>query len=330
MEERDPRGRRKLTPYSCPRCGYQTDRKGYMKGHLYDLKKECPSVIARVELTEDIKQDILKNRVYHIEDTPKPQSAFQIINNHNVITNFICGIDPLTKLQNYYRYYQKKPKEFEEMVDELYEEQSRFLEDYSGRHVVHYNQSHYMDMVDNLSDVSKCNENVMKSFNICYDDKRKKMWIYENESDGWMAYRYTAGVAEIIRVIALSLLHKYEIYLVKKLEYGDYIGYERARLEESLDHYFLFLQSFGVQPLCVDNSTAFEEMVFEHNEGRDDLSDKYISRMEKATQSTKKKQEIQKQVYQIVKTNLEQNIRELNKKIIEIAKVDQEFLKQLR
>lgn len=51
-------------PYTCPRCNYTTASKGHMHFHLYELRKPCPKTHSDVELTEEIKEDLLVNRIY--------------------------------------------------------------------------------------------------------------------------------------------------------------------------------------------------------------------------------------------------------------------------
>lgn len=64
--------------YTCPRCGYMTDHKGSMRRHLYCTKREtCPSYNHPIELTVEIKEHILLNRVYR---APVPLGAPIVIN----------------------------------------------------------------------------------------------------------------------------------------------------------------------------------------------------------------------------------------------------------
>lgn len=59
-------------PYTCPRCDFNTSKKSNMHTHLYGLKKVCPGIKSMVELTDDIKQHILDNRVYYPVKMNKP------------------------------------------------------------------------------------------------------------------------------------------------------------------------------------------------------------------------------------------------------------------
>lgn len=54
-------------PYTCPCCGYETRNKSHMQIHLFDLKKPCPQLVRKLELTDEIKQHIMRNRIYIIE-----------------------------------------------------------------------------------------------------------------------------------------------------------------------------------------------------------------------------------------------------------------------
>lgn len=68
-------------PYTCPRCGYVSKKKCNINKHLMNLQKPCPAVCSRIELTDEIKQCILDNRVYipygskqMTQTLPKPTS----------------------------------------------------------------------------------------------------------------------------------------------------------------------------------------------------------------------------------------------------------------
>jgi hypothetical protein len=74
----------KHTDYECPRCGYKSNRKPAMRKHFYEVKKPCPGIMNLIDLTDDIKQTVLNNRVYHI-----PKVEHPIINNLNVVVQVL-------------------------------------------------------------------------------------------------------------------------------------------------------------------------------------------------------------------------------------------------
>lgn len=50
--------------YTCPRCGYDTNRKSSMHTHLFKVIKPCPTTADDIELTNDVKEYIIMNRKY--------------------------------------------------------------------------------------------------------------------------------------------------------------------------------------------------------------------------------------------------------------------------
>ena len=75
QEEKEKEKRTRVTkpksPYLCPRCGYNTSHKPDMRKHLAELKKICPALINDIDLTPEIIQKILDNRVYKIPKETK-------------------------------------------------------------------------------------------------------------------------------------------------------------------------------------------------------------------------------------------------------------------
>lgn len=55
---------RKRVPYTCPRCGYTTFLKADMVKHLYKKAKQCCGFVLNIDLTDDVKQNIMENRIY--------------------------------------------------------------------------------------------------------------------------------------------------------------------------------------------------------------------------------------------------------------------------
>ena len=61
----------KKPAYQCIRCGYQTWLLGDVKKHLLMKKKVCPALLNNIELTKDIIDFIIDNRIYVIPKEPK-------------------------------------------------------------------------------------------------------------------------------------------------------------------------------------------------------------------------------------------------------------------
>ena len=60
-------------PYTCCRCGYKTSEKYRMNNHLYKKIKSCPAIENNIELTNEIKEFILNNRIYKIPKEKKEE-----------------------------------------------------------------------------------------------------------------------------------------------------------------------------------------------------------------------------------------------------------------
>lgn len=67
--------------YECPRCGYKTHRKPAMYMHLYTKKKTCPQTKNAIELSDEIKEHILDNRIYNVTDISSYTKAQVKLNN---------------------------------------------------------------------------------------------------------------------------------------------------------------------------------------------------------------------------------------------------------
>ncbi len=65
----------KQLPYECICCGFRTPRKHCMKRHLYDRQSTCPQSVNPIEMTDEIRECIMKNRVYHLpKEEPPPKT----------------------------------------------------------------------------------------------------------------------------------------------------------------------------------------------------------------------------------------------------------------
>lgn len=72
-------------PYCCIRCGYQTKFKTSIAKHFYDRAKPCPALVNDIELTEEVKQYILANKIYRVQRKREMQrlQVNPIISKHN-------------------------------------------------------------------------------------------------------------------------------------------------------------------------------------------------------------------------------------------------------
>lgn len=72
----------KISPFTCPRCGYQSSKKWDMHRHLYKRTTRCCGEVEDIELTEEIKECIMNNKTYKL---PKDTNEANTIIINNVI-----------------------------------------------------------------------------------------------------------------------------------------------------------------------------------------------------------------------------------------------------
>jgi hypothetical protein len=87
----------KRQQYTCCRCQYQTEDKSHMRKHLYNTAKVCPAQFQDIELTDIIKEYILKNRVYRPHVINVKQSKNTASKNIKVIVDAVNDIQEQSK-----------------------------------------------------------------------------------------------------------------------------------------------------------------------------------------------------------------------------------------
>ena len=65
----------KKSKYQCIRCGYETEYKTNIHKHFFLKNEPCPQTKNQIDLTDEIKEYILKNRIYKITLPSKTEIA---------------------------------------------------------------------------------------------------------------------------------------------------------------------------------------------------------------------------------------------------------------
>jgi hypothetical protein len=317
----------KFLPYQCPRCGRETSRKDIIRDHFYKRKSDCPGTLKVLDLTEDIKEFVLLHRRYTPSQTSRHQDIVQniqnITNNNHVIINFVAGLDTCKKLEKVIAYRGQELVDFEQSVDEKYQEQSEHLKRDKYKHLVCYTKSHYLDMVSDISSIPHKTPKNFERLNLYYDNSLKALNIYSNGE--WVEYRLEDGVSYVVETLALSFLYSYEIYLIKKLENVDIIGRNRGELDECLRNYFRFLSCVNVSPYV---KKSLDEMSV-YNEIEEEVAEKYIRVYENMNITVRELHETRRSIIDVFKRNTMKNIVELNNTIHDLIKGDDAFRNEI-
>ena len=329
-------GRIKGHPYTCPRCGYNAPLKATIKRHFYEMKGICSPLLKQIVLTEEIKQMVMAERIYvpMTEPIPAPppvnvmaQTAAQIINNNNqTVINYIANMDVLTKLQRLSQYNDTEIQNFDEKVAEASEDIARrFEEDGPFRGgPVRYEGSKLIDLVHT---VTKATDPDLNDFNVVYTKGADRILILDDGE--WVDHIKDEGIMYIINILKDEHLNYYEFYLIRKLAKMT-LSPQRAELEESLVKYFQFIAAFNIKPHIYGKSDADvlnTPCVSSDPVEANRVVDKYSLLYHQTAQAmtTSQKREITRSVVNIVKANTIKNSKELNKRIISMLKIDEDF-----
>lgn len=182
------------THQTCPRCDYQSMLKSDMHRHLFVKKKPCPATANDIELTVEIKEHVMSNRIYKPPEKPKePHSIIQTINNYNTMINFIAGIDTITKIEEYTKHKGLYITPFDESIAIKYEKERESLQNGKGKHGMTFDE--ILDFIDEVTTIDK---DAIEDFNIFYDKELNNMFTYEGN---WKEMTIANGVQHIVEVL---------------------------------------------------------------------------------------------------------------------------------
>ena len=310
----------KHEPYTCIRCNYSTERKNNMFYHLYKMKKTCPGTKNVIELTEEIKQHIMENRIYKIPDEPKAPTITNIINTNNTINNFIANMDPIEKINNYTTFKNIELSDFGDSIENSLRCKVRLLQ--NKRNDIAIDNTGLLEIVDQVSSLASHN---IEDFNILYDDKYNKLKLYEFGS--WNESIIISGVKTYLIKIQEFYLDNYEAYLIRKIELPDTNCRNKNKSRELLIEYYKFIGCFDIDPLTKDKTD--HEILYDEESNDEDtsISEKYYALYVKTRDDIKKGfiNTINKQVIDIIKKNSQRNVNELNKKVTSLFHMEEEF-----
>lgn len=318
----------KKPKYQCISCGYETAKKTDMRTHLYKLKKPCPRCFnAEVELTDEIKEHILANRIYvppKRDEKPLPS----IVNNYQQINNFINTMDIVDKMNTYKSHAKVELIDFSEKVEDTYASKTKRLVSDGYKHGFKLKSSDFLEIID---EVSKILRDDFEDFNLIYDEKLNKLKMYD--CGEWETNLIDKGLSRLIEIVQDAYLDAYECYLIKKIVSGSVPHRERQELKEHLNMYYRFIQVFDVDPFVKDKSDievlSYPDIV--EGRGAHKIEDEYTKMYEeikdKCTRGELSK--IKKEVLDIIKRNSKNNIQEFNKKIMGLVKMDDTFKNQI-
>jgi hypothetical protein len=331
----------KREPYSCIRCGYVTHHKACMRRHFSDLKKPCPSIAHDIELTDHIKQCILDNRVYHIPARPTTHATSthhdasvkvvnQTINQYNTMNNFIAGMGALDKLNTLMSYTKTSLIDFNDSIEHKYARKVKKLDANGFPHTFQLDQQQLLEIFDDVS--RACNAKSLRDFNILYDTRFNRLQLFE--CGGWDTLLIDSGLKRLLESLQTYYLNSYELYLIRKASSTTEVSArERQDIMTLIADYYRFIASFNVEP-CVKYKD--DQELYDAHQGSGgcssySIADKFMELFCKARdQSTRSEIEHnKKKVIDILRSNTQRNIEDLNKCLLNLINMDEDFKTQM-
>ncbi len=295
--------------YVCPRCGYKTLQKNDMRRHLYSKKRVCPGIISKVDLTDEIKQDIMDNHVYHPPKQTQQQALNVQINVNQQINNYIAKLDSINKLNAYLEYHNQALNQLSLQFENEYGDTRRNIEN-DTKSISHFKLS--TDDIIGIIDKATCANDVL-NMNVLYDKPTDRLKIFDE--DEWESYAFEQGVKELTKKLQDNYLDDYEIYLLQKYMGSSAFTQQCAR--ECIQEYYKFLVTFDIKPFPLQSKDP------SFHQCKEPCYTIYSNVQEKLTIS--KIQETKRLVYNMIKKNCLANTLELNQTLMDIIKMDESF-----
>jgi hypothetical protein len=321
-------------PYTCICCGYETRLKNDMRRHLYNTKNSCPQTKHLIELTDDIKQHILKNRIYILPEKSSQQIINNTINYNNTINNLIANMDTIDKLTKFVGFNNQKLIDVDTKISNKFQKNvARFEANKQDQDI---DKHILLEMIDQVCSLVDDN---FKDFNIIYDEKFNRLKLYDS-TGVWEESIMIVGVRNLLVKIQEHYFDAYEKYLIRKIRADDQLnGPRQMRMMEHLTDYYRFIGCFDIDPF-VKGDINDTEILYNTDDDRYDCCAEYIDenmklvyefrdKYVKIRDSTPKStiNDMKKDVISIIKNISKKNLDELNKKMIKLFNMDEDFKK---
>lgn len=305
--------------YSCPRCGYKTNHKAAMKKHLYDLKKMCPALLkGNVDLTDEIKECVLQNRVWYPPPPPppppQPLTLNQTINNYNQMLNYVNKMDVVDKITKYVKHKRTPMIGFDQEIGMTYNETIQKLED-DDFHDFLLNEKDIIGIVDKLTKFTD-----VEKLNVVHDQLSDHIKIFD--AGKWVSTYFDAGLDDLMFRLKNCYLDYYESFLLKRLWYV--AGHARQQMTERLRSYYNFIVCFDLDPFV---KGASDGVILGDDTTTYDIEESYYGVFCKVRDNIKYSdvKRIRKQITNIIKKNNKSNVVDLNSKMLDLMGVDEGF-----
>ncbi len=308
--------------YECIRCGYSTKIKSHMRDHLFKKIKPCPATENDIDLTEQIKEYILANRIYKIPKEEKQPTFIQNIQYNNTMYNYVNKLDTIDKLTKLMDYKDKEIMYLEDDMEDNFKVRVKKMENNSFKFGYNIDESRLFDIIDEISRIKRGD---LKHMNIVYNDKLKELNLYK--SGCWESLILERGLKEVVEILKENFLDHYEKYLFKQIYVSEKNFINKQKYKEDVERHYKFLCCFDLYPYVKDKDDMDILGENDGDFGKYDIEEKWMSIYNNIAQNIKRYDinKMKKNITDILKNNTQHNLKDLNKTIIALLNIDDEF-----
>lgn len=304
----------KKVNYTCFRCGYETDSKSHMHKHLFLKKKVCPQTLHIIELTDEIKQHILDNRIY-ILPTPPTNVINNITNNNNTMNNYIIKMDALDKLKKFTSYKDIELIDFKDNVEQTFLKRANKFDDIDQN--MGYSEQ---DLINHIEEVCKVFDiKTFQDFNLLYHKKIKQVQIYDDGE--WNDMLVDNGIYMIMTVIQSFLWNKFEFYMIRKSLKENL--HQKQVFKERLEDYYTFIGHFKIKPAIMTHFMDPDNIEIDNDVY--EVKDEYIKIYKNIKKDKASGNALRKHILDKLEYNMSMNIEKMNKKVAKLFSSDEDF-----
>lgn len=288
-----------------------------MRRHLYGRKKTCPMSANPIQLTNEIRDYILENRVYHIPTTP---TLHQTINNYNTVNNVISGMELQDKIMQYMDYTKSRTDSTYHSIEKKLERRAITWKENRRPHMCLAKD----DIMEVIDDVTCITDERLEDMNIVYDSKYDKLKLYDGGL--WRNMLVQTGCKIVLQYVQEHMLDMYECYLAKRMHDGDSPMQLKQKYKEALIAYYKFLSCFDIEPYAQDGLDA--DILDDEARGEERMVAEEMTTLYHKTAASlvnSERSAMKKEVISIFKRNSRRSIDELNKKLVQLFHMDEEF-----
>lgn len=312
-------------PYECCRCGYTTYHKSHMQYHL-NRNRVCPAKNTNIRFTDEIKEFILENRVYHPQPSqPVPPQPQPVVNNtqihqqnniHNVMNIITPSLAETDRVLQYVEYKNKDMIPLCDDIENMYKSKSEKLRNDSYKYGFEMDINDLLEIIDTIL---QCKDDDYTDLNVIYNTKENKINILDDTLE-WASLLVDKGLKGIIEIVQDGYLHEYERYLILKITGSS--GMTQQRYKERLQEYYKFIGSLDGSPLC-----SHENLSFQNNFINQQVVETYYDLFKHVKDNCKasEKNYIKRTVIAILKRNSEKNIKSLYTSFYDMFCKDNDF-----